>query len=70
MALKLSKKTEPVGATKWLDYDKETKIEVAGLDSPEYQVALERARRRLRKNDEQFGQGDIGVISGEKSTLR
>ncbi|MEE1914990.1 hypothetical protein V0R52_01150 [Pseudomonas asiatica] len=67
MALKLSKKPEPVGATKWLDYDKETKIEVAGLDSPEYQVALERARRRLRKNDEQFGQGDIGVISGEKT---
>lgn len=67
MALKLSKKPEAVGATKWLEYDKDTKIEVAGLDNPEYQIALERARRRLRKNDEQFEQGDVGVVSGEKT---
>lgn len=67
MALKLTKKSEPVSATKWLDYDKDTKIEIAGLDSPDYQVALERARRRLRKNDEQFEQGDVGVVSGEKT---
>lgn len=67
MALKLSKKTEAVSATKWLDYDADTKIEVAGLDNPEYQVALERARRRLRKNDDQFEQGDVGVVAGEKT---
>lgn len=67
MALKLIKKTENFGETKWLDYDSDTKIEVAGLDNPEYQVALERARRRLRKNDEQFDQGDVGVVSGEKT---
>lgn len=67
MALKLVQKTEPVASTKWFDFDKDTKIQLAPIDSPEYQIALERARRRLRRNDEQFTEGTVGVVSGEKT---
>lgn len=67
MALKLVKKTEPVSNDKWFDFDKDTKILLAPIDTPEYQIALERARRRLRRNDEQFTEGTVGVVSGEKT---
>lgn len=67
MALKLVKKTEPVANEKWFEFDKETKILLAPIDTPEYQIALERARRRLRRNDEQFTEGTVGVVSGEKT---
>ena len=66
MALQLKKKEFSVG-TKWVDFDKETKIQLVGIDSPEYQVALERMRRRLQRNDAQFEEGQIGVVAGEKS---
>jgi hypothetical protein len=67
MALKLVKKTEPVSNDKWFNFDKDTKILLAPIDTPEYQIALERARRRLRRNDEQFTEGTVGVVSGEKT---
>jgi len=67
MALKLVKKTAVTGTTKWVPFDDETKIELAGIDTPEYQIALERMRRRLRKNDEQFSEGTVGVVAGEKT---
>ena len=67
MALKLVKKTEPVANEKWVEFDKDTKILLAPIDTPEYQIALERARRRLRRNDEQFTEGTVGVVSGEKT---
>lgn len=67
MALKLVKKNAPVATTKWVEFDKDTKIELAGIDTPEYQIALERMRRRLRKNDEQFSEGTVGVVAGEKT---
>ena len=68
MALKLKK----VGTTKsaearWEDYDADTKVLLMPLDNEQYQVALERMRRRLARNDAQFGEGSVGVIEGEKT---
>lgn len=66
MALQMKKAPELTG-TKWAKYDEETKILVAGIDNPEYQVALERMRRRIQRNDAQFAEGQVGVVSGEKT---
>jgi len=68
MALKLKK----VGTTKsaearWEEYDADTKVLLMPLDNPSYQIALERMRRRLARNDAQFGEGSVGVIEGEKT---
>lgn len=52
---------------RWFDYDKETKVLLNPLDSEAYQIALERMRRRLARNDEKFGEGSVGVVEGEKS---
>ena len=67
MTLQLKKKTAVAGTTKWFDFDKDTKIELAGIDTPEYQIALERMRRRLRNNDAKFEEGSVGVVAGEKT---
>lgn len=67
MALKLKKSAQPVGETKWVSFDEDTKIEIKGIDNPEYQIALERMRRRLRNNDAKFEEGVVGVVEGEKT---
>lgn len=65
MALRLTKKDQNVSETKWVPYDDDTKVLLARIDNPEYQVALERERRKLRSADSQFGVGVVGVIDGE-----
>lgn len=66
MALQL-KKTPKSADSKWVEFDEDTKILLVGLDTSAYQVALERARRRLRNNDSRFGEGDVGIVDGEKT---
>jgi len=66
MALKLSKKA-PISDLTWVNFDKDTKIQLGGTDNPEYQIAHERMQRRIRRNDETFAQGEIGVVAGEKT---
>lgn len=66
MALQMKKSSELAG-TKWAKFDDETSIQVAGIDSPEYQVALERMRRRIQRNDAKFEEGQVGVVAGEKT---
>lgn len=66
MALKLSKKA-PVSNLRWANFDKDTKIQLGGIDNQEYLIALERVRRRIQRNDASFAQGEIGVIAGEKT---
>lgn len=66
MALKLSKKA-PVTNLRWAKFDEETKIQLGGIDNPEYLIALERVRRRIQRNDASFAQGEIGVVAGEKT---
>lgn len=66
MALQL-KKTPKSADSKWVEFDEDTKILLVGTDNPAYQVALERARRRLRNNDSRFGEGDVGIVDGEKT---
>lgn len=65
MALRLTKKDQNTSETKWVDYDADTKVLLARIDNPEYSVALERERRKLRNADAQFGVGVVGVIDGE-----
>lgn len=67
MALKMSKKDSPSTGAKWAKFDEETKILLVGIDNGEYQVALERMRRRIQRNDSRFEEGDVGVIAGEKT---
>lgn len=66
MALKMTKK-EPVSGEKWVPFDEETKILLSGIVNDAYQVALERMRRRLQRNDAQFDEGEVGVIDGERT---
>ncbi|NAP01944.1 hypothetical protein SAMN05444503_105169 [Pseudomonas sp. BS3767] len=67
MALKLKNKEAADTAAKWFDFDKETKVLLVSLDNTEYQIAMERMRRRVARNDAQFQEGDIGIIQGEKT---
>lgn len=69
MALKMKKKEVSTEAV-WVPFDEDTKIQLVGSDQPEYQLALERARRRLQRNDAQFAEGAVGVVSGEKTELQ
>lgn len=65
MALRMTKKDQTVTETRWVDYDAETKVQLARIDNPAYTVALERERRKLRNADAQFAIGAVGVIDGE-----
>lgn len=67
MALRLTKKDQNISESKWVAYDDDTKVLLARIDNPEYAVALERERRKLRNADAQFGVGVVGVIDGEKT---
>jgi hypothetical protein len=67
MALRLTKKDQNTSESKWVAYDDDTKVLLARIDNPEYAVALERERRKLRNADAQFGVGVVGVIDGEKT---
>lgn len=67
MALQLTKKAPMSGEARWVPFDKDTKVLLAGIDSPEYQVGLERSRRRLQRNDARFEEGQVGVVAGEKT---
>jgi hypothetical protein len=67
MALQLTKK-EPVNTQhRWAKFDDDTKVLLAGIDNTEYQVALERERRRIQRNDARFTEGQVGVVEGEKT---
>lgn len=66
MALKMIKK-DPASGEKWVPFDADTKILLSGIDNDEYQVALERMRRRLQRNDAQFDEGEVGVLAGERT---
>jgi hypothetical protein len=65
MALQLGKKKSAVTGERWANFDKDTKVLLAGIDNPEYQVALERMRRRIQRNDARFEEGQVGVVAGE-----
>ena len=65
MALRLTKKDQNISEYKWVDYDDDTKVLLARIDNPEYQVALERERRKLLNIDAQFGVGVVGGVEGE-----
>ena len=70
MALKMSKKAQAKDGTKWVDFDADTKVLLAGTDNVEYRVALERYNRRIARNDAKFGEGSVGVVDGEVTALQ
>lgn len=65
MALRMTKKDQYTAETRWVKYDDETKVLLARIDNPEYAVALERERRKLRNADARFEPGKVGVVPGE-----
>jgi hypothetical protein len=65
MALKLTKKADDTTKHKWVEFDEDTKILLASLRNDEYQVGLERMRRRIQRNDARFEEGQLGVVDGE-----
>lgn len=65
MALQLKKKDQNISEAKWVDYDADTKVLLARIDNPAYEVAIERERRKQVNADAQFGVGVVGVIEGE-----
>ncbi|MGO2450877.1 hypothetical protein [Pseudomonas taetrolens] len=70
MALKLKKKEPTQEGAKWVDFDADTKVLLAGTDNIEYRVALERHNRRIQRNDARFGEGQVGVVEGELTDLQ
>ncbi|KOX63858.1 hypothetical protein AA303_17320 [Pseudomonas psychrophila] len=70
MALKLKKKDSIQDGAKWVDFDADTKVLLAGTDNIEYRVALERHNRRVQRNDARFGEGQVGVVEGELTDLQ
>ncbi len=66
MAFQLKKQVRHTDA-KWYEFDKDTKIQVASIDNPDYQIALSRLRREIQRNDAKFAMGEVGIISGEKT---
>lgn len=65
MALQLTKKDQAAPGARWVEFDKDTRVLLAGIDNAEYQVGLERMRRRITRNDARFEEGQVGVIAGE-----
>lgn len=51
MMLIVPKTVEPTVVERWVDYNDKIKILLRGIDSKEYQIGLERARRLLNKSD-------------------
>ncbi|MCY4125396.1 MAG: hypothetical protein OXF59_09420 [Pseudomonas sp.] len=60
-------KKDPVSNEKWVKFDDDTEVLLAGIDNDAYQVALERMRRRLQRNDAMFEEGQVGVVEGERT---
>jgi hypothetical protein len=67
MALRVTKKEPAAAEAKWVEFDSETKVLLIGTDNTEYQVALERMRRRIQRNDARFEEGQVGVVAGEQT---
>lgn len=65
MALKMTKGSLPKAGEAWVAFDEDTKILLAGIENGHYQVALERMRRRIQRNDARFEEGEVGVVAGE-----
>lgn len=65
MALQLTKKDQAASGARWVEFDNDTKVLLVGIDNSEYQVGLERMRRRIVRNDARFEEGQVGVIAGE-----
>lgn len=70
MALQLKKKAQVVVGAKWVDFDADTKVLLAGTDDINYRVALERYQRRVARNDAKFAEGAVGVVDGEITDLQ
>lgn len=51
MTLIVPKTVEPAAVERWVDYNDKIKVLLRGIDSREYQIGLERARRLLNKSD-------------------
>lgn len=65
MAFQLKKQVKHTDA-KWVESDG-SKLLIASIDNPKYQVGLQRLRREIQRHDARFAMGEAGVIEGEKT---
>ncbi|WP_288078310.1 hypothetical protein [Pseudomonas sp.] len=66
MAFKVKKIVKHTDA-KWFEFDAESKVLIASIDNPDYQISFARSRREFQRHDAQFEMGQAGVIEGEKT---
>ncbi len=51
MALRISQDDPAAIGERWVDFDNEVSFKIAGIDTEAYQIALERARRLIARED-------------------
>lgn len=51
MALRINRQEPAATHERWEDYDEDVAFKIAGLDTEAYQIALERARRLIARED-------------------
>lgn len=67
MGLQVIKKNPEAIGERWEDFDKDTKLLIAGLDNDDYKVARERAFRLIAKQDAGQSLENITVTDADKA---
>ena len=66
MALRATQ-TDPLAiGERWEDFDDDVSVKIAGLDDEKYQIALERARRLIAKEDASQSLAQIKVTRADR----
>jgi len=66
MALRMTQQDPVAIDERWEDFDDDVAIKVAGLDREEYQIALERARRLIAREDAGQTLDSISVSAADR----
>lgn len=65
MALKINRLESVLSQERWEDYDEDVSFKIAALDTEAYQIALERARRLIAREDAGHSLAAIRVSSND-----
>jgi hypothetical protein len=65
MPLSLANHDLIASGVRWIDYDKTTRIKIAGIDDQKYQIAADRARRLISQSDARQSLHNISVSDAD-----
>lgn len=65
MALRINRQEPAATHERWEDYDEDVSFKLAGLDTDAYQIALERARRLIAREDAGQSLASINVSGND-----